>query len=141
MMAALQACSESKMSNVQQKPEHTIQTHVNKLVDEHFVEPEVVQIDEVRVRGDVKTIKMENALGHYLLSCNVDQKSCITPEPSTDYWVYKKDTRWLIPGASTVSTLQFFQDWSGTYPGENIALFPKAGKGEFGMYWLDVWSK
>ena len=69
--------------------------------------------------------------------------NCLTPAPGKDYYVFDKNSKWRMPGATKSMTLSWIQDWSVKYPnGENIALIPAGGGApqEMGMYWLDSWS-
>ena len=67
----------------------------------------------------------------------------LTPAPGKDYYLFNKNTKWEMPGATKFITLSWIQGWSVSYPsGENIALIPAEGGApqEMGMYWLDSWS-
>jgi hypothetical protein len=69
--------------------------------------------------------------------------NCVTPTPGRAYYLFNRNTKWKMPGATKTITLSWIQDWSVKYPnGENIALIPVEGgePGEMGMYWLDSWS-
>src|SRR5437588_336208 len=79
-------------------------------------------VASVRVVKDVKMLSVGNGQGHYQLSCNTSQDSCVTPVPGRDYLVFTKETRWKKPGAKDFLTLTWLQGWSGSYPKEeNIA--------------------
>ena len=111
----------------------------NELTEPEKVRSKQVQNDN---RG-VKIISVGNANGSYVLGCNMKADNCVTPIPGRDYYVFNKNTKWKIPGATKSITLSWIQDWSVKYPnGENIALIPAEGGDpqEMGMYWLDSWS-
>lgn len=106
--------------------------------------PEIVRSERVQNdNGGVKTITVGNDKGEYVLSCNQEVNSCITPAPGKDYYVFNKTTKWQFPGATGYLTLAWLQDWSVTYKnGENIALIPTEGDrqpAQIGMYWLSSW--
>jgi hypothetical protein len=108
-----------------------------------IVPPEIVRFENVRVDGDVKTVTMGNAKGHYSLSCNVKADGCITPKPNKNYLLVNKDTRWKIPGARDFITLASVQNWTVKYnKGINIGLVPeqKGGPDKLGMFLLDTTS-
>jgi hypothetical protein len=111
--------------------------------DEELTPPEIVRTEEVQILKDVKMLTVGNAQGHYFISCNKTQADCITPMPGKDYLLFSKTTRWKFPGATGVVTLDFLQQWSGTYNDqENIGLIPSEGdRTRIGMYWLRSWSK
>ncbi len=72
-------------------------------------------------------LTVSNPQRRYLLSCNKTQDSCITPTPSRDY-LFSKATRWKFPSATGLVTLDFLEEWSGTYKNEeNIELIPSDG--------------
>ena len=104
-----------------------------------IVPPEVVQLENVQVEGDMKTVYVGNANHHYLLYCNIKATGgCITPEENKNYLLFNKDTRWKMPGAKDFLTLAFIQDWTVKYnKGENIGLVPEDAKGDMGLFLLD----
>jgi hypothetical protein len=111
----------------------------NELTEPEKVRSEQVQNDN---RG-VKTVTVGNVNGNYVLSCNMKADNCVTPAPGKNYYIFNKNTKWKMPGATKSITLSWIQDWSVEYPnGENIALIPAEGGApeEMGMYWLDSWS-
>jgi hypothetical protein len=105
--------------------------------------PETVRAESVRVVKGVKMLSVGNGQGHYQLSCNTSQDSCVTPVPDRDYLLFTKETRWKKPGAKDFLTLKWLQDWSGSYNNEeNIALIPADDEGtSIGIYWLHSWDK
>ena len=105
---------------------------------QNLVPPEVVRFENVHVDGDVKTVTVGNANGHYSLFCNVKADGCITPERGKNYLLFDANTRWKMPGAKDFITLAFVQDWTVKYnEGENIGLVPEQGGGDLGMFLLD----
>jgi hypothetical protein len=118
---------------------------VSQSHEDGTVAPEIVRSEAVRIEDGVKMLTVSNLQGNYLLSCNSDLDSCITPAPGKDYLLFTKSTRWKLPGAEDFLTLAFIQGWSISYNnGENIALLPEHPRGgpkEFGMYWLRSWNK
>ena len=112
-------------------------------VIQNLVPPEVVQLENVQVEGDMKTIYVGNANKHYLLFCNIKADGCITPEENKNYLLFDSNTRWEMPGAKDFLTLKFMQHWTVTYnQGKNIGLIaedpstPSTGLG-IGMFILD----
>jgi len=105
--------------------------------------PETVRGESVRIVKGMKMLTVGNTQGHYQLSCDAKQDSCITPVPGRDYLLFTKDTRWKKPGASDFLTLKWLQGWSGSYNNqENIALIPADNEGiTIGMYCLRSWNK
>jgi hypothetical protein len=102
------------------------------------VPPEVVRLESVRVDDDIKIVTVGNAKGHYTLICNVKADNCITPERNKNYLLFKKDTRWKMPGAKDFMTLAWIQDWTVKYNRrENIGLVPEDANGDLGMFFLD----
>jgi len=121
---------------------------------EDLVEPEIVRLESISINGNTKTIHVGNAKGHYTLNCTIGAESasdpkykdtlitmCTSPKSDLDYWVYDNKTKWNIPGAKETSTLQFFEDFSVAYKGENIALVPTDNKSDWGIYSLKSWTK
>lgn len=109
-----------------------------------LTEPEKVRSKQVQNdnRG-VKIVTVGNANGNYTLGCNMKAENCLTPVPGRDYYLFNKNSKWKMPGATKSITLSWIQDWSVKYPnGENIALIPVEGGDpqEMGMYWLDSWT-
>ena len=105
--------------------------------------PETVRGESVRIVKGMKMLTVGNDQGHYQLSCDTKQDSCVTPVPGRDYLLFTKDTRWKKPGASDFLTLKWLQGWSGSYNNqENIALIPADDEGiTIGMYCLRSWDK
>ena len=107
--------------------------------------PEIVRIEKVTVQPSTKLIIVGNDLGHYRLSCNIKAEGCITPEPGRDYYLFNKQTRWKMPGATDVIGLPFVQDWTVKYnKAENIGLVrvdAGGGPGALGLYMLESWDK
>jgi hypothetical protein len=106
------------------------------------VPPEVVQLENVQIEGDMRTVYVGNANNHYLLYCNIKATTgCITPEENKNYLLFNANTRWKLPGANTFITLAFIQDWTIKYnQGENIGLVPEdgdRGPDHLGLYLLD----
>jgi hypothetical protein len=111
----------------------------NKLSEPEKVRSRQVQTDN---RG-VKIVTVGNFNGDYALGCNMKADNCLTPAPGKDYYLFDKNTKWKMPGATKSITLSWIQDWSIKYPnGENIALIPAEGGApqEMGMYWLQSWN-
>ena len=107
-----------------------------------LIPPETVRSEGVRIESGVKMLTVGNAQGHYHLSCNTSQASCLTPTPGKDYLLFTKATKWKLRGAKNFMTLEWLQSWSGSYNNEeNIALFFDEGGGPIGMYWLRSWDK
>ena len=53
---------------------------------QNLVAPEVVQLENLQVEGDMRTIYVGNAINHYLLYCNIKAVAgCITPEENKNY--------------------------------------------------------
>ena len=109
-----------------------------------LTEPEKVRSKQVQNDNlGVKIVTVGNVNGDYALGCNMKAENCLTPVPGKDYYLFNKNTKWKMPGATKSITLSWIQDWSVKYPnGENIALIPAEGGDpqEMGMYWLDSWS-
>ena len=106
---------------------------------QNIVAPEVVQLENLQVEGDMRTVYVGNANNHYLLYCNIKAPAgCITPEENKNYLLFNANTRWKMPGAKDFLTLAFIQDWTIKYnQGENIGLVPEDGKGDMGLFILD----
>lgn len=106
---------------------------------ENIVPPEVVQLENVKIDGDMKMIYVGNNNKHFMLYCNVKADGCITPEPDSNYLLFDANTRWMMPGAKTYLTLSIIQDWTVKYnSGENIGLVPQGNtKGGLGIFLLD----
>jgi hypothetical protein len=109
--------------------------------------PEIVrlELEKAYSRSGVKTVIVGNATGHYTLSCNFKAAGCMSPNPGSDYYVIKRQTRWRIPGATRDIDLAMLQDFTATYfNGENIGLVRVDFRGEpgaLGMYTLGSWNK
>lgn len=103
------------------------------------VPPEVVQLENVLVEGDMRTVYVGNATNHYMLYCNTKAHAgCITPEENKNYFLFNANTRWKMPGAKDFLTLSFIQDWTMKYnQGENVGLFAEDGKGDLGLFLRD----
>ena len=106
---------------------------------QNLVPPEVVQLENVQIDGDMKSVYVGNSTNHYFLYCNVKAEAgCITPEENKNYLLFNSSTRWKMPGAKDFITLAFVQDWTIKYnQGENIGLVPQDAKGDMGMFILD----
>lgn len=105
--------------------------------------PEIVRVENVRGKDDMKILTVGNTNGHYRLVCNIKAAGCINPVPARDYLLFNKDTSWKMPGATSLIDLKFVQDWTVNYRDvENIGLVPKdsGGPGELGMYIFESWS-
>jgi hypothetical protein len=113
----------------------------NELTEPEKVRSKQVQIDNSR---GVKVVIVGNVNGEYTLGCSRKGDNCVTPVPGKDYYVFNKNTKWKLPGATKSVTLSWIQDWTVKYPnGENIALVPAEGGAppeEMGMYWLQSWN-
>lgn len=109
-----------------------------------LTEPEIVRSKQVQIDNrDRKTLTVGNVNGDYVLACNMKAANCLTPIPGKDYYLFNKNTKWKMPGATTSITLAWVQEWTVSYPNaENVALVPSDGgpPEELGMYWLDSWS-
>lgn len=106
-----------------------------------LVPPEVVQLENVQVEGDTRTVYVGNANNHYFLYCSIKAPAgCITPEENKNYLLFNANTRWKMPGAKDFITLAFIQDWTVKYAqGENIGLVLETGQplpGELGLFIL-----
>jgi hypothetical protein len=106
---------------------------------QNAVPPEVVQLENVLVEGDMRTVYVGNASNHYLLYCNIKADAgCITPDENKNYLLFDSNTRWKMPGAKDFLTLAFIQDWTIKYnQGENVGLVPEDGKGDLGLFIRD----
>jgi hypothetical protein len=105
---------------------------------QNLVPPEVVQLENVQVEGEMKSVYVGNSTNHYFLYCNTKAAGCITPEENKNYLLFNSDTRWKMPGAKDFITLAFVQDWTVKYnKGENIGLVPQDAKGDMGMFILE----
>jgi len=105
-----------------------------------LVPPEIVRFESMRIEGDQKTVEMGNAANHYSLYCKVKVVGRITPEPDKNYLLFDKSTRWKMPRAKDLITLQFVQEWTVKYDqGESIGLVAEPGnntKDSLGMFLL-----
>lgn len=112
----------------------------NELTEPQKVRSKQVQNDN----HGVKRITVGNVNGDYVLGCNMKADNCLTPVPGRDYYLFDKNAKWKMPGATKSITLSWIQGWTESYPNaENIALIPAPAGGqpeEMGMYWLDSWS-
>jgi hypothetical protein len=107
---------------------------------QNIVPPEVVQLENVKIDGDMKTIYVGNSSKHYVLDCNTKAAGCITPQENKNYLLFNKDTHWKMPDATTFINLGFVQDWTVKYnDGENIGLVPEGGGNpdQLGLFILD----
>ena len=112
----------------------------NDLTEPGKVRSKRIQTDN----RQVKTVTVGNANGDYVLGCNMKGANCLTLTPGKDYFLFDKNAKWKMPGATKSITLSWIQDWSVSYPsGENIALVPAEGgtaPQDMGMYWLISWN-
>jgi len=134
----------SESSQVKAAPGSTLEQSNPQQQTDGLVPPEIVRSEGVRIEKGVKMLTVGNVQGHYLLSCNTNQDGCVTPTPGQDYLLFSKTTRWKFPGAKDFMTLEWIQDWTGTYNNEeNIALLPRDRHSptRMGMYWLRSWDK
>jgi hypothetical protein len=106
---------------------------------QNLVPPEVVQLENMQVEGEMRTVYVGNANNHYLLYCNTKTSGgCITPEENQNYLLFNANTRWKMPGAKDFITLAFIQDWTIKYnQGENVGLVAENGKGDLGLFIRD----
>jgi len=106
---------------------------------QNLVPPEVVQLENLQVEGDMRSVYVGNANNHYLLYCNIKASAgCITPEENKNYLLFNANTRWKMPGATNFLTLAFIQDLTVKYnQGENVGLVPETGGGDLGLFILD----
>jgi hypothetical protein len=111
-------------------------------------EPEVVQMKSVETIQRELHVTVGNSSGDYVLVCNVEsnkngEQNCLAPQPQRNYLLFRKNTKWLMKGATTPMGLDFMQDWSVTYNDkENIGLMPakRMEKESFQMFWLSSWT-
>jgi hypothetical protein len=117
-------------------PPSKIEAAAPNLIPPQIVRSERVQSDN---RG-VKTLTVGDTDSDYVISCDVNQGSCITPVPGKDYYLFTKN--WEFLGVKDSVTLESSQSWSGTYNHrENIALVPAEGdRTQMGVYWLNAWE-
>jgi hypothetical protein len=104
------------------------------------VPPEIVQLREMKVLGEVKTLTMSNSAGEYHLSCNMKARGCETPIPGKNYFLYNNHTYWKLPGAQDYIDLDFIQNWTGVYNhAENVGLVSQDNGPDrrLGIYILD----
>jgi len=133
--------AETKIQTATNQPAASVPT------DPDTVPPQTVRLEKVENIRGVKTLTVSNTEGRYLLSCDVDQPTCLTPTPGKDYWLFNKSTKVKFPGATEYVTLKWLQDWTISYTNEeNIGLIPAEGaKGgpdlSFGIYRLRSWEK
>ena len=102
------------------------------------VPPETVRLENVRVDGEMKIVRVGNAQAHYMLFCNPKAEGCLTPEQGRNYLVIDQNTHWKPPGAKGFPTLAFLQDLLGKYDNvtsEHIGLVSDGGG--LGIYLLD----
>jgi hypothetical protein len=98
----------------------------SQAASEKLIAPEIVRFEKMHIDDDTKTVTVGNANRHYLLSCSAKAAGCITPEPTKNYLLFDKNTRWRMPGATTLIDLAFVQDWTVLYKeAENIGLVPE----------------
>jgi hypothetical protein len=103
-----------------------------------LVPPEVVQLENLQVEGDMRTVYVGNANNHYLIYCNTKADGCFTPEENKNYFLFTESTRWKLPGAKDFLTLAFMQEFFIKYnQGENVALVPEDNNGERGVFIRD----
>jgi hypothetical protein len=105
---------------------------------ENIVQPEVVQVENVLVDAEMRTVYVGNANNQYLIYCNTEAKGCFTPEENKNYLLITESTRWKMPGATEFLTLAFLQGFFVKYNrGENVALVPEDSNGEEGVFVRD----
>lgn len=105
---------------------------------ENAVRPEIVQLENVLVEGDMRTVYVGNANNHYLIYCNTKAEGCFTPEENKNYFLFTESTRWKLPGAKDFLTLAFMQEFFAKYnQGENVGLVPEDNNGERGVFIRD----
>jgi hypothetical protein len=105
---------------------------------QNAVRPEIVQLENVFVENEMRTVYVGNANNHYLIYCNTKAEGCFTPEENKNYFLFNESTRWKMPGAKEFLTLAFMQEWFVKYnQGENVALVPEDNKGERGIFIRD----
>src|SRR4051812_6242875 len=80
-----------------------------------LAQPEIVKVERTATSLEAKTVVVGNAIGRYTLTCNPKAGGCLTPSPGQDYYLFKKQTRWKMPGATQIIDLKFVQDWTVTY--------------------------
>jgi hypothetical protein len=102
---------------------------------QEVVSPEAVRLENVRLDGEMKTVRVGNARAHYLLFCNPKLDSCLTPKQGQKYFLVDQNTH---AGAKDFPTLAFLQDLLGKYDSatsEHIGLVSDGGG--LGLYLLD----
>jgi hypothetical protein len=105
---------------------------------QNAVRPEVVQLENVFVENEMRTVYVGNANNHYLIYCNTKADGCFEPEENKNYFLFTESTRWKLPGATEFLTLAFMQEFFTKYnQGENVALVPEDNKGERGVFIRD----
>lgn len=105
---------------------------------QNTVRPEIVQLENVFVENEMRTVYVGNANNHYLIYCNTKAAGCFEPEENKNYFLFNENTRWKMPGATEFLTLAFMQDWFVKYnQGENVALVREDNKGERGVFIRD----
>jgi hypothetical protein len=105
------------------------------------VPPQVVRLENVRLDGEMKTVRVGNAQAHYLLFCSAKLDNCLTPKRDQKYFLIDQNTRgWKMPGAKGFLTLAALQDLLGKYDqatSEHIGLVSDGGADLGGIYLLD----
>ena len=108
----------------------------------YIIPPEVVQLEDVEIKDDVKLITVGNDKIHYLLFCSLKASAgCTTPAENKNYFLIDGNTHFKMPGASAFLTLAFIQDFTIKYnKGKNVGLVPEqsGGPGELGLYILEA---
>jgi hypothetical protein len=108
--------------------------------DRTLVPPEIVQLQVMKVFGEVKTLTMSNSTGEYHLSCNLKARGCETPIPGKNYFLFNNHTYWKLPGAQAYIDLDFIQNWTVVYThAENVGLVNQDDTPDrrLGIYMLD----
>jgi hypothetical protein len=111
--------------------------------------PQIVRLQRVEVIGGEEHVVMGNAAGEYTLVGNLGQKTCITPTPGTDYFLFAGKERWKWLGAENYVSLDFYTDWTGSYTNQtNVAIVPVqkgsnglwSSTGDWGIFWVQLWQ-
>jgi len=105
---------------------------------ENAVRPEIVQLENVFVENEMRTVYVGNANNHYLIYCNTKADGCFEPKENKNYFLFTESSRWKMKGATDFLTLSFMQEFFVKYnQGENVALIPEDNDGDRGVFIRD----
>src|SRR5712692_9177044 len=96
-IGVLVSCSSSPTkptSNIKATSNSTVKQPNQLQQTDELTPPEIVRSERVRIEKGVKMLTVGNVHGHYLLSCNTNLNSCVTPTPGKNYLLFTKTTRW-----------------------------------------------